>query len=118
MVTTEARIETENASRYLTHLCQHATKMGKHLRHMSGGHTRPEVLSVEFSDTHGTLDLSWGRCVLDAGPDALTVRVDADTEEHLHGIQNIVTADLERFGHRDNLTVTWQPPAVHVDEID
>jgi hypothetical protein len=110
MLTTETRIETTNASPYLVHLCRHATKIGKHLRrgHMRGGHARPEVLGVEFSDTHGTLDLSWGRCVLDADPEALTVRIEAATEEHLRGIQNIISADLERFGHRDNLTVSWQ----------
>lgn len=118
MLITESRIETTNANRLLTHLCQHATKMGEQLRHghMRAAHARPDVLAVKFSDTHGSLDLSWGQCVLDAAPDALTVRVEADTEEHLRGIQGIITADLERFGHRDNLTVSWSPPAVHVDE--
>jgi hypothetical protein len=105
MLTTEARIETTNASRYLVHLCRHATKIGAHFR---PGHTRPDVLDVEFSETHGTLELSWGRCVLDADPAALTVRVEADTEEHLRGIQDIVEADLERFGHRDGVRVTWR----------
>jgi hypothetical protein len=123
MLTTESRIETANASSLLTHLCRHAAKMGGHLRHgpmhgarMHGAHARPDVLGVEYSDTHGTLDLSWGRCVLDATPDALTVRVEAANEEHLRGIQSIITADLERFGHRDNLTLNWSSPAAHVDE--
>jgi hypothetical protein len=107
----ETRIETTNASRYLVQLCQHATKMGEHLRHghVPGGHARPEVLGAESTDTHGTVDLSWGRCVLDADADSLVVRIEADTEEHLRAIQDIVAADLERFGHRDNVTVTWQP---------
>jgi hypothetical protein len=100
----EASVETTDASRYLVQFCTHATKIGAHFR---SGHTRPDVLGVELSDTHGTLELSWGRCVLDADQDALTVRVEADTEEHLRGIQDIVTADLERFGHRDDLTVRW-----------
>jgi hypothetical protein len=118
MLTTESRIETTNANRLLTHLCQHATKMGGHMQHgrMRGAHARPEVLAVEFSDTHGTLDLSWGQCVLDADPDGLTVRIEANAEERLRGIQDIITAVLERFGHRENLTVSWSPPAVQVDE--
>lgn len=118
MLTTECRIETTNANGLLAHLCRHASKMGEHLRHghMRAAHARPDVLAVEFSDTHGTLDLSWGRCVLDAAPDALTARVEAATEEHLRGIRDIITADLERFGHRENLTANWSPPAVHVDE--
>lgn len=114
MLTTESRIETTNANRLLAHLCQHATKMGEHLRHnhMHRAHARPDVLAVEFSDTHGTLDLSWGRCVLDADSDILTVRVEAATEERLRGIQGIVTTDLERFGHREKLTVSWSAPVV------
>jgi hypothetical protein len=110
MLTTESRIETTNATGLLTHLCRHATKMGEH-GHLRDKHARPDVLGVEFSDTHGTLDLSWGRCVLDADEGTLTVRVEAATEDHLRGIQDIVTADLERFGRRENLTVTWSPHA-------
>ena len=119
VLTTESRIETANANGLLAHLCRHAVKMGEHprQRHTRGTHARPDVLGVESSDTDGTLDLSWGRCVLHAEPDALTVRVEAATEEHLRGIQGIVTADLERFGHRDNVTVTWSPPAVRADEV-
>ncbi len=109
-LTAEARVETANASRYLVQLCRHASKIGGHLR----GHARPDVLGVEFSNTHGTLELSWGRCVLDADPEALTVRVEAATEEHLRGIQDIVTADLERFGHRDEPAVTWRVSAARL----
>jgi hypothetical protein len=118
MRSSEARIETANASRYLVQFCKHAAKIGDHLKHghMRGEHARPEVRGVEFTDRHGTLDLSWGRCVLDADSDGLTVRVDADTEDHLREVQNIIAADLHRFGHRDNVTVTWQPPRVQADE--
>ena len=118
MLTTESRVETTNANGLLVHLCQHATKMGEHLRHghMRGAHARPDILSVEFSDTSGTLELSCGRCVLDADTEVLTVRVEAATEEHLRGIQAIIAADLERFGHRENLKVSWSSPAVRADE--
>ena len=97
-LTAEARVETANASRYLVQLCRHATKMGDR-----------RVRGVEFTDTHGTLDLSWGRCTLDADADTLTVRVEAGAEKDLRTIQDIVAADLRRFGHRDDLTVTWTP---------
>ena len=45
---------------------------------------------------------------LDADPTRLTVRVEADNEENLRRVQDIVTADLERFGRRDGVTVVWQ----------
>lgn len=106
----ETTVQTTNASRYLVQLCKHATKVGQGLRHLHArmSHARPEVLDVDWSDTHGTLTLSWGRCVLDADPAKLTVRVEADGEENLRRVQDLVAADLERFGKRDRLTVTWQ----------
>jgi hypothetical protein len=110
MLTAETTIQTTNASRYLGQLCEHATKVGHRLRHLHSrmSHARPEVLDVEWSDTHGSLTLSWGNCILDADPTTLTVRVEADGEENLRGVQDLITADLERFGRRDHLTVVWQ----------
>ena len=107
VLTAESRVETANASRYLVHFCRHATKIGRRHGNTSAPHARPEVLGVESSDSRATLTLSWGRCVLDAGPTALTVRVEAGTEAHLRAIQHIVATDLERFGHRDGVVVTW-----------
>jgi hypothetical protein len=110
VLTAETTIQTPNASRYLVQQCQHATKMGHRMRHPHAGatHARPEVLDVDWSDTHGTLTLSWGRCVLDADPTTLAVRVEAADEENLCRVQNIIAADLERFGRREQLTVVWQ----------
>lgn len=114
MLTAETTIQTTNASRYLVQLCEHATKVGHGLRHLHTrmSHARPEVLAVDWSDTHGILTLSWGRCVLDADPTTLTVRVEADSEENLRRVQDLVAADLERFGRRDQLSVTWQQAVV------
>jgi hypothetical protein len=108
VLTAQARVQTTNASRYLAQLCQHATKFSHRLGRLHGGGTRPEILGVDWTDTHGTLDLSWGQCTLDADPATLTVRVAAADEENLRRVQDIITADLERFGRRDGVTVTWQ----------
>lgn len=114
MLTAEAHLQTTKASRYLVQLCQHATKFSHRLRHLHATRQRPEVLDVDWSDTHGVLNLSWGKCTLDADPTRLTVRVEADNEEDLRRVQDIVTADLERFGRRDRVTVAWQ--LVQADE--
>ncbi|HEX6353120.1 DUF2218 domain-containing protein [Actinophytocola sp.] len=111
MLTAETIIRTANASRYLAQLCGHATKIGHRMRHLHArmaGHARPDVLDVDWSDTHGTLDLSWGRCTMDANPTTLTVRVQAADEENLRRVQDLIAADLERFGRRDGLSVAWQ----------
>jgi hypothetical protein len=44
----------------------------------------------------------------------LTLRAEATDEEKLQLVQDIVSRDIERFGSRDHLTVSWQrasPPA-------
>jgi hypothetical protein len=41
----------------------------------------------------------------------LNLRAQAAGEETLQRIQDIVTADLGRFGKRDHLAVTWQRSA-------
>ncbi len=108
----EARIATDHPSRYLVHLCQHAMKIGHTLGHLHGRapHARPEVLDVTWTDTTGTLRLSWGTCTLHAGDDTLTVHAESADEADLERVQDIITADLERFGRRDHVTVNWTRP--------
>jgi hypothetical protein len=52
----------------------------------------------------------WGRCVLAAEDDALTLRIEADDPGGARRIRDIVTRDIERLGHRESLAVTWHRP--------
>ncbi len=91
--TAEARVETDHASRYLTHLCEHAYAMGA---------------GTEWSETHGTIHFgASGRCVLDASETTLTVRVEAATSDDLRRIQDIIGSDFGRFGRREELRVSF-----------
>jgi hypothetical protein len=112
MLTAEARIQTEHPSRYLAQLCRHANSINHKILHLhaSKAQARPEVQHVEWSDSDGTLSLTWGLCTMQAGPDTLTVRAHATNEENLQQIQNLITRNLERFGRRDHLKVNWQRP--------
>jgi hypothetical protein len=113
MLIAEAQIRTGQPGRYLTQLCRHASSINHKILHPGAGkaHARPEV-HAECSGTDGTLTFSWGRCILHAGPDTLTARAEAASEESLQQIQDLITRNLERFGRREHLTVTWQrPPA-------
>jgi hypothetical protein len=69
---------------------------------------------AEWSQTRGTISFGWGQCTMQASPGRLTLRVEAAKEEHLQRVQEIVTADIERFGRRDQLKVTWQRPAAPI----
>lgn len=115
MQTAEARIPTDRANHYLAQLCRHASKMDKH---PSGGRpprsrhavdSPPPVLHVDWSDTIGTIRFGDGQCTIQASDGALLLRVEAITENALHRLQDGIAHRLETFGHREHLTVHWQP---------
>jgi hypothetical protein len=112
MPTAEAHIQSEHPSRYLLQLCRHAGSISHKDRHLAlhAGELEapPEVLRVECSATDGTLSLNWGQCIMHAGTDTLTLRVEATDEDSLQRIQDLLAGDLKRFGRRDHLTVNWQ----------
>ena len=118
MPSAEAHVQTSSAGRYLARLCEHAGNMGRPQRHRprthggSGG--PPEVLHTECSETEGAIVLSWGRCALTAGPGSLTLRADAADEENLARIQDMIAGRLEKFGRRENLSVTWHPAQAEI----
>lgn len=117
MPTAEARIETDRPSRYLVQLCRHAAAMGgtdghQPRVHLRGMLARRQVqVRAEWSETEGTLRfIPWGTCTITADADTLTLRIDADDEEGLHQLQDVIARDLNRFGRRDQLTVNWSQP--------
>jgi hypothetical protein len=111
----EARIDTDRPNRYLSQLCQHASAMngssGPRLR--ARLHAQPVqdvTLSVQAECTAdtGVLTFSPGaRCSISATSNLLTVRIDADTDQILQQVRDVITRDLERFGRRDGLIVAW-----------
>jgi hypothetical protein len=113
MPAAEATVKTEHPDRYLVQLCKHASKMGGHLRHRpashAGGGPPPEIRHAEWSGTDGTVTLNWGQWTMHAAPGTLMLHAEADSEESLRRIQDLLTARLQKIGRRDRLTVTWQP---------
>jgi hypothetical protein len=115
-----ATIETDRPARYLTQLCRHAAAMsgGPHAPMSDGSHAAnagghgPHAaaqVQVEQSDNRAVLRfVHWGQCVIEAGRTTLTLRVEAVDEPALRRIQDIVAADLTRFGRRDQLALTWR----------
>jgi hypothetical protein len=85
--------------------------MGRHPLHSPHGEdlqAPPEVRHVEWSDTHGTVELSVGRWSLRAAAHTLTLRAEAANDDDLHRIQSLLGDRLERIGRRDCLKVTWR----------
>ena len=122
MLTADARIETPNASRYLDQLCKHAAAIGagRHGPRMHLGHelARSEVhVHVDRNDAHATLSFDpWGQCSMTADRATLTVRIEAADEQNLHRIRDTLARDLERFGGRERLKVTWNRQDQHAHD--
>ena len=111
MPASQATVQTGNPARYLTQLCQHASKMGTSRLHRPRSHADgelPRVRHAEWSATDGTVTLNWGRWTMRAAPGTLTLRAEAGSEENLKRLQDLLTARLEKIGRRDRLAVVWQ----------
>lgn len=120
MLTAEAHIETERPSRYLVQLCRHFNNKGRHLGHRPRAHQGGDAQAlremqavaaqahVEWSDTHGSVSLPWGQCIMQATPNVLTLRIEAADEENLRRLQDLLAGHVERFGRRDRLKANWQ----------
>ncbi|MGW5723364.1 DUF2218 domain-containing protein [Amycolatopsis sp. NPDC003865] len=111
MPVAEADVRTSRASRFVVQLCRHAEAMSGRAKHLHGGDAEadhPEVVRVECDETEGRIEFNWGLCVLRSSSDALSIRVEVDGEERLRWIQDLLATDLERFGRRDGLEVTWR----------
>jgi len=108
MLTAEAHVQTEHPGRYLVQLGRHAQQVNR-LRHEPGdAQPPPRVEHVEWSQTGGVVDFGRGRCTMRASGNLLTLRAEAADEESLQLVQDLVTRDIERFGRRDRLQVSWQ----------
>ena len=120
MLAAEAVVQTQHPDRYLARLGQHAAKMGQHTRHRPRNHGSgegpPEIQQAEWSGAHGTVRLSSGGWTMQASPGTLRLRAEAADEASLRRIQDMLTERLEKFGRREQLTVTWQPPRTPAGE--
>jgi hypothetical protein len=62
---------------------------------------------------YGSADFGWGTCTLHAEPQGLTLHVEARDLSMLERAQHVLAAHLQRFGRRDDLTVTWNQTKHH-----
>ena len=63
---------------------------------------------VDRTDTDATITINpWGSCTITADATTLTFHAQADDEQNPQRIQSIISGNLERFGHRDQLSLNW-----------
>lgn len=80
-----ARVPTGNGSRYVQQLCKHWS----------------HKLDVGLDGDNGTVRFPDAVATMRAGPDALTVTVEAETEENVERIKGVVARHLDRFAFRE-----------------
>ncbi|MEW6644385.1 MAG: DUF2218 domain-containing protein [Pseudomonadota bacterium] len=88
MLTTEARVATASASRYLQQLCKHWS----------------HKFAVEFTPDRGRIPFADDRtALLEATADTLTMRIEATDAETLARMEGVVVEHLKRFSFREDL---------------
>jgi hypothetical protein len=109
MLTAEASVTTDRASRYLVQLCEHVNKMGRQHLHRARVHVGapPQVLGAKWSDMHGVVAFTGGQCTLDATADTLRLRLEAADADSLQRMKAMVSRRLQTIGRRDHLEVVW-----------
>jgi hypothetical protein len=95
MPTSQARVPTPSASRYLQQVCKHWS----------------HKFAVEFTPEKGHIPFADGRsCDLEASADALTMRAQAPDPESLERLQRVVVEHVKRFAFREDLgEIQWTP---------
>lgn len=91
MATSEARIATAAARRYLGQLC-------KHFQHK---------LPVTLDETTGSIAFPMGTCDVAAEDGMLVLRASAANDGDLATLEDVVAHHLVRFAFREELAVDW-----------
>lgn len=93
-VSSHARVPTGRSERYGKQLC---------------GHAAWKASRAEWTPPHGVIEFpgSAGICRVTAEPDCLRLAIEAATPADLARFQQVIGDNIERFGAREGLTVTW-----------
>lgn len=91
MPTSRAEVRTETPARYAKQLASH---MGR-------------KIDASWDGAAGVLPFSFGTCALSAKDGVLVLDAEAATDEDLARVEDVAGRHLERFGQRNELTVTW-----------
>ena len=91
-VRAEARVATANASKYLQQLC-------KHFQHK---------LPAEFDAAVGSIAFPAGMVRLAADGKTLAITLEAQSDQELDRLEDVVARHLARFAFREELDVQWR----------
>ena len=90
-IRSRAEVATDKPVAYMRQLCKHF------------GHK----VDASFGDDSGYIQFEFGRCELRTAEGALNLEVSAADAESQERMERVIGSHLERFGRRDELSVTW-----------
>lgn len=90
-LSSQADVATEKPVPYMRQLCKHF------------GHK----VDATFDDDSGYIQFEFGRCELRAGEGTLHLTVTAEDDAGRERLRHVIGSHLERFGRRDELSVSW-----------
>jgi hypothetical protein len=112
MATSEARIYTDRASRYLVQICEHLNHLlnMRHVDHGGGARAdRPTLTApVTWTPSQGVANFDAEIVNLTADADLLTLRATTEGDEDLRRLETLLASRVETIGRRDQLSVIWQ----------
>lgn len=94
-LTSEARINSEMAGRYMRQLCSHFA----------------HKIPASYTDDSGRIEFEMGLCTLAVEGDQLVMRAHAEDAEKLKAVEDVVGRHVERFAWREAPQVTWSRAA-------
>ena len=90
-IKSRAEVDTDKPVAYMRQLCKHF------------GHK----VDASFDDDSGYIQFEFGRCELHSAERVLNLEVTATDAESHERMERVIGSHLERFGRRDELSVTW-----------
>ncbi|HET6865709.1 MAG TPA: DUF2218 domain-containing protein [Solirubrobacteraceae bacterium] len=90
-IRSHAEVATDKPVAYMRQLCKHF------------GHK----VDASFGEDSGYIQFEFGCCELRTAEHALNLEVSATDAESHERMERVIGSHLERFGRRDELSVTW-----------
>jgi uncharacterized protein len=90
-IKSRAEVPTSKPVAYMRQLCKHF------------GHK----VDASYGEDSGHIQFDFGRCELHTSNGTLTLEVSAPDAESHERMERVIGSHLERFGRRDELSVSW-----------
>lgn len=107
-LTTEARIKTSTAKRYLDELCGQLDARSRANAQLG--------VQVNWTEATGTVDFGWGRCIIRAGETTLELHAEASDENGLQQVRELITRHLEKLVGDGELELTWHQDGTPISD--